>query len=202
MASSAPRGPIAPASMPSPAWNICSTMAMGLDTRLHLRHAREKFAVPCRQATGRAVRAAGELLEEHRLRERAALPGDFLDHLACCSIVSASRVRGAIVSAGCGRCRSHTTGARAARGLAVARGARLFEGEAVCIRCRRTGGRWAFVSQVDWRDRGARVGVSSDAEPAMSYPMLVQSTASRMRCRRAGRSQPCRSRKTSGRMTR
>jgi glycine/D-amino acid oxidase-like deaminating enzyme len=70
-----------------------------------------------------------ELFEEHRLRRLAGLPGDFLDHPMLLEIFGIARA-GAIVSPGA----ADADPVQLARGLlkvAVARGARLFEGEAV-----------------------------------------------------------------------
>jgi len=70
-----------------------------------------------------------ELLAEHRLRARAGLPGDFLDHPLLLDVFGIARA-GAIVSPGA----ADADPMQLARGLlevAVARGARLFEGEAV-----------------------------------------------------------------------
>ena len=70
-----------------------------------------------------------ELLSEHRLRERAGLPGDFLDHSNLLQIFGISRA-GAIVSPGA----ADADPMQLARGLleiAVARGARAFAAEAV-----------------------------------------------------------------------
>ena len=75
--------------------------------------------------------SAKELLEEHRLRQRAGLPGDFLDHamlLDACGIARAA----AIASPGA----ADADPLQLARGLlalAAARGARLFDGEAVAF---------------------------------------------------------------------
>jgi glycine/D-amino acid oxidase-like deaminating enzyme len=75
-----------------------------------------------------ATRSTGkELLEEHRLRERAGLPGDFLDHAMLVDTFGIARA-GAIVSPGA----ADADPLQLARGLlavAVARGARLFKGE-------------------------------------------------------------------------
>jgi glycine/D-amino acid oxidase-like deaminating enzyme len=70
-----------------------------------------------------------ELLEEHQLRARAGLPGDFLDHPMLLDVFGITRA-GAIVSPGA----ADADPMQLARGMlrtAVARGARLFEGEAV-----------------------------------------------------------------------
>jgi glycine/D-amino acid oxidase-like deaminating enzyme len=73
--------------------------------------------------------SGGELLEEHRLRERAMLPGDFLDHGMLLDRLGFARA-GAIVSAGAADADPIQL-AHGMLGLAVARGARLFEGYAV-----------------------------------------------------------------------
>jgi glycine/D-amino acid oxidase-like deaminating enzyme len=70
-----------------------------------------------------------ELLREHQLRERAGLPGDFLDHAMLFDVFAIARA-GAIVSPGS----ADADPMQLARGLlrtAVARGARVFEEEAV-----------------------------------------------------------------------
>jgi glycine/D-amino acid oxidase-like deaminating enzyme len=72
---------------------------------------------------------SAELLGEHQLRARAGLPGDFLDHATLLDTYRIARA-GAIVSPGA----ADADPMQLARGLlrlAVARGARLFEGEAV-----------------------------------------------------------------------
>jgi glycine/D-amino acid oxidase-like deaminating enzyme len=72
---------------------------------------------------------ASELIEEHRLRRRAGLPGDFLDHARLLETFGIGRA-GAIVSPGA----ADSDPMLLARGLlnaSVARGARLFDGEAV-----------------------------------------------------------------------
>ena len=85
--------------------------------------------------------SSAELLEEHRLRERAGLPGDFLDHAMLRDAFGIARA-GAIVSPGA----ADADPLQLARGFlksAIARGARLFDGEArafesagrsVCVR--------------------------------------------------------------------
>jgi glycine/D-amino acid oxidase-like deaminating enzyme len=68
-------------------------------------------------------------LREHQLRRRAGLPGDFLDHAMLLDVFGIARA-GAIVSSGA----ADADPMQLARGLlrtAVARGARVFEGEAV-----------------------------------------------------------------------
>jgi glycine/D-amino acid oxidase-like deaminating enzyme len=71
---------------------------------------------------------SAELFGEHQLRARAGLPGDFLDHATLLDTYRIARA-GAIVSPGV----ADADPMQLARGLlllAVARGARLFEGEA------------------------------------------------------------------------
>ena len=70
---------------------------------------------------------ARELIEEHRLRQRAGLPGDYLDHAMLLDTYGIARA-GAIVSKGA----AEADPMQLARGLlnvSVARGARLFDGE-------------------------------------------------------------------------
>ena len=70
-----------------------------------------------------------ELLDEHRLRQRAGLPGDFLNHRTLLDVYAIARA-GAIVSPGA----ADADPMQLARGLlrvAVARGARVFNAEAV-----------------------------------------------------------------------
>ena len=70
-----------------------------------------------------------QLLREHQLRRRAGLPGDFLDHAMLIDVFGIARA-GAIVSSGA----ADADPMQLARGLlrtAVARGARVFKGEAV-----------------------------------------------------------------------
>jgi glycine/D-amino acid oxidase-like deaminating enzyme len=70
-----------------------------------------------------------ELIAEHRLRERAGLPGEFIEHAKLLDIFGIARA-GAIASPGA----ADADPMRLARGLlgvAVARGARLFDAEAV-----------------------------------------------------------------------
>jgi len=71
---------------------------------------------------------AKELLEEHRLRLRAGLPGEFLDHARLLEIFGMARA-GAIVSSGA----ADADPVRLSRGLlklALARGVRVFQEEA------------------------------------------------------------------------
>nr|WP_283817957.1 FAD-dependent oxidoreductase [Bradyrhizobium jicamae] len=75
--------------------------------------------------------SALELIEEHRLRRRAGLPGDFLDHAHLLEAYEIARA-GAIVSPGA----ADADPLQLARGLlrlAVSRGARLFDAEAVAF---------------------------------------------------------------------
>lgn len=77
-------------------------------------------------ATGSTTKA---LYEEHELRQRAGLPGDFLDHPMLLDVFGIARA-GAIVSPGA----ADADPMQLSRGLlrlAVARGARLLEGEAI-----------------------------------------------------------------------
>jgi glycine/D-amino acid oxidase-like deaminating enzyme len=70
-----------------------------------------------------------ELLGEHQLRKRAGLPGEFLDHARLLDIFGIGRA-GAIVSPGAADADPMQL-ARGLLGIAIARGARLFEAEAV-----------------------------------------------------------------------
>jgi glycine/D-amino acid oxidase-like deaminating enzyme len=72
-----------------------------------------------------------ELVDEHELRRRAGLPGEFLDHATLLDAFGMTRA-GAIISPGA----ADSDPSRLARGLlgsAVTGGARLFEGEAVAF---------------------------------------------------------------------
>jgi glycine/D-amino acid oxidase-like deaminating enzyme len=74
---------------------------------------------------------SAELFEEHQLRARAGLPGDFLDHATLLDAYGIARAA-AIVSRGA----ADADPMQLARGLlrlAVARGARVFEGEAAAF---------------------------------------------------------------------
>jgi glycine/D-amino acid oxidase-like deaminating enzyme len=74
---------------------------------------------------------AGELTEEHRLRERAGLPGDFLDHRTLLETFGIARA-GALLSPGT----ADADPVQLSRGLmkiAMARGARAFKGEVVAF---------------------------------------------------------------------
>jgi glycine/D-amino acid oxidase-like deaminating enzyme len=73
--------------------------------------------------------SATDLAEEHRLRQRAGLPGELLDHATLLNLFGIARA-GAIVSPGA----ADADPIQLAQGLlriAVSRGARLFEAEAV-----------------------------------------------------------------------
>lgn len=70
-----------------------------------------------------------ELLGEHQLRKRAGLPGDFLAHATLFDVFAIARA-GAIVSPGAADADPMQL-ARGLLGTAVARGARMFEEEAV-----------------------------------------------------------------------
>jgi glycine/D-amino acid oxidase-like deaminating enzyme len=69
-----------------------------------------------------------ELIEEHQLRQRAGLPGDFLDHAMLLDVFGITRA-GAIVSPGAADADPMQL-ARGLLGIAVSRGARVFEAEA------------------------------------------------------------------------
>jgi len=73
--------------------------------------------------TGKALR------EEHQLRQRAGLPGDFLDHAMLLDVFGIARA-GALASPGAADADPMQL-SRGLLGVAVARGARLFEGETV-----------------------------------------------------------------------
>jgi glycine/D-amino acid oxidase-like deaminating enzyme len=88
-----------------------------------------------------------ELLEEHSLRERAGLPGAFLDHRLLLEIFGMARA-GAILSPGAADANPVQL-ASGLLGVAMARGARLFQGEAV---------------EYDASSRGVRVGLQSGHE--------------------------------------
>ncbi|WP_244067264.1 FAD-dependent oxidoreductase [Bradyrhizobium sp. Ce-3] len=78
-----------------------------------------------------AESSAAELLDEHRLRSRAGLPGDFLDHGRLLETFGMARV-GAIVSPGAADADPLQLAHSLLR-LGVARGARLFDAEAVAF---------------------------------------------------------------------
>jgi glycine/D-amino acid oxidase-like deaminating enzyme len=93
-----------------------------------------QLALPCEMrdkdslylATGSTGK---ELLGEHLLRKRAGLPGEFLDHAKLCDVFAIARAA-AIVSPGAAEA-DPVQLAHALLGTAVARGARMFEEEAV-----------------------------------------------------------------------
>lgn len=72
---------------------------------------------------------AKDLIEEHQLRDRAGLPGDFLSHQMLLDSYGIARA-GAIVSPAAADANPVQL-SRGLLGIAVARGARVFEGEAV-----------------------------------------------------------------------
>jgi glycine/D-amino acid oxidase-like deaminating enzyme len=74
---------------------------------------------------------AGSLADEHRVRQRAGLPGEFLDHRSLLDTFAVARV-GAIVSPGA----ADADPLKLARGIlrvAASRGARLFDAEATAF---------------------------------------------------------------------
>lgn len=94
-----------------------------------------------------ADESSASLIEEHRYRTRAGLPGDFLDHGTLLDSFGFARA-GAIVSQGA----ADADPVRLAHGMlgtAVARGARLFEAEAVAF---------------DAAGRSVNVGLANDRE--------------------------------------
>lgn len=94
-----------------------------------------------------AGEGSAELMEEHRWRARAGLPGDFLDHPALLNRFGITRA-GAIVSPGA----ADADPVKLAHGLlrtALARGARLFEADAVAF---------------DAAGRAVHVGLANDRE--------------------------------------
>ena len=93
-----------------------------------------QLALPCemRNKDSLYLAAGGtgeELLGEHRLRKRAGLPGDFLDHARLRDVFAIMRA-GAIVSPGAAEADPMQL-AHALLTTAIARGARVFEEEAV-----------------------------------------------------------------------
>ncbi|WP_312016065.1 FAD-dependent oxidoreductase [Bradyrhizobium sp. JYMT SZCCT0428] len=110
----------------------------------------------------------GELIEEHRLRQRAALPGDYLDHARLLEIYGIARA-GAIVSKGA----ADADPMQLARGLlkaSVARGARSFEGDAVAFD---PGGRSVGVAMANGREIEARSVILATG---YTMPDIVNST--------------------------
>jgi glycine/D-amino acid oxidase-like deaminating enzyme len=113
-----------------------------------------------------------ELIEEHRLRERAGLPGDFLDHAMLLDVFGITRA-GAIVSPGA----ADADPMQLARGLlkiAVSRGARLFEAEAVAFDA---AGRSVIVQLKNRRQIEARSVVLATG---YVMPGIVQSTVQKV----------------------
>lgn len=109
-----------------------------------------------------------ELIREHRLRQRAGLPGDFLDHTMLLETYEIARA-GAIVSPGA----ADSDPMLLARGLlnaSVARGARLFDGEAVTFD---PAGRAVGVVMANGREIEARSVVLATG---YAMPDIVHST--------------------------
>ena len=109
-----------------------------------------------------------ELIEEHRLRQRAGLPGDFLDHPMLLETYSIARA-GGIVSSGA----ADADPMQLARGLlnaSVARGARLFDGDAVTFD---SGGRAVGVVMANGHEIEARSVVLATG---YAMPGIVHST--------------------------
>jgi glycine/D-amino acid oxidase-like deaminating enzyme len=95
-----------------------------------------QFGVPCEMRDRDSLYLAAadtgkDLLREHQLRQRAGLPGDFLEHAVVLDVFGIARAA-AIVSPGAADADPMQL-SRALLGLAVARGARLFEGEAIAF---------------------------------------------------------------------
>jgi glycine/D-amino acid oxidase-like deaminating enzyme len=105
-----------------------------LDAVTGLKSLVSQLGLPCEMRDKNSLYlAAGdtgkELLEEHHLRERAGLPGNFLDHPMLLDAFGITRAA-AIVSPGA----ADADPVQLSRGLlrtAVARGARVYQGEAV-----------------------------------------------------------------------
>ena len=98
--------------------------------------------------------SAAALLDEHRLRRRAGLPGDFLDHARLLETYGIARA-GAIVSPGA----ADADPLQLARGLlhlAIRRGARLFDAEAAAFD---PAGRSVTVGFEDGREIAAKAVV-------------------------------------------
>jgi glycine/D-amino acid oxidase-like deaminating enzyme len=109
-----------------------------------------------------------ELLEEHRLRQRAGLPGDFLDHSLLLDNFEIHRA-GAIVSPGA----ADADPMQLARGIlkaALARGARLFEGDAAVFN---SDGRGVGVQLANDRQIEARFVILATG---YAMPDIVRST--------------------------
>jgi glycine/D-amino acid oxidase-like deaminating enzyme len=93
-----------------------------------------QLGVPCEMRDKDSLYLAADptskaLRDEHQLRERAGLPGEFLDHARLLDVFGIARA-GAIVSPGAADADPMQL-AHGLLGIAVARGARLFEAEAV-----------------------------------------------------------------------
>ena len=109
-----------------------------------------------------------ELIEEHRLRQRAGLPGDFIDHARLLETFEIARA-GAIISPRA----ADADPMQLARGLlnaSVARGARLFDGEAVTFD---SAGRAVGVVMANGREIEARSVVLATG---YTMPDIVHST--------------------------
>jgi glycine/D-amino acid oxidase-like deaminating enzyme len=109
-----------------------------------------------------------QLREEHDLRRRAGLPGEFLDHATLLDVFGIARA-GAIVSPGS----ADADPMQLARGLlavAIARGARIFEAEAVQFDA---GGRAVGVVMQNGREIEARSVILATG---YVMPDIVQST--------------------------
>jgi len=109
-----------------------------------------------------------ELAAEHRLRERAGLPGDFLDHRRLLDHFNIARA-GGIVSPGAADADPMQLG-RGLLNASIARGARLFEGEAVAFDA---AGRAVSVGLASNRQIEARLVVLATG---YVMPDIVQST--------------------------
>ena len=110
----------------------------------------------------------GELIEEHRLRRRAGLPGDYLDHARLLDTYGIARA-GAIVSPDA----ADSDPLQLARGLlnvSVVRGARLFDGETVAFD---SAGRSVGVALANGREIEARSVVLATG---YTMPDIVHST--------------------------
>jgi glycine/D-amino acid oxidase-like deaminating enzyme len=111
---------------------------------------------------------AKDLIEEHELRMRVGLPGDFLDHTALLDVFGIARA-GAIVSPGA----ADADPIQLARGLlsvATSRGARLIEAEAVDFD---TGARSTFIRLKDDHEIEARSVILATG---YAMPGIVHST--------------------------
>jgi glycine/D-amino acid oxidase-like deaminating enzyme len=116
-----------------------------------------------------AVGATGtELIEEHRLRQRADLSGDYLDHAMLLEAYGIARA-GAIVSKGAADADPMLL-ARGLLNVSVARGARLFDGEAVTFD---PAGRAVGIALANGREIEARSVVLATG---YAMPDIVRST--------------------------